>query len=963
MNRALLLAALAALAIGLGFLGFRLRARSAAPVLEAGVGIEAPAGGRDSEALALEPGGDAGADAAAPARAAVAASASPPVAALDLRGGLTGFRGRVVDFAGKPVPDCGVRIYRLAVDSMLQPGFGRMGAALPEPVIEAGEAQTADDGTFSIGGVWPRAFYVLLAGIGTDWPTHKILERTPSPGELTDLGDVALLHGAIVTGVLESEEGEPLAGATVRAADLPGVVASAVRWEQFDPCGALFSREGGPPVPVIEMPLWVERVFEHLPLPTARTDEQGSFRLVGLAPGSNMIVATLPDYLGNVQAAVVLAEGEERDLGTIFLEHGERVAGEVVDGQGAPVAGARVAVAAVSAMIPMDFARFLAPTDELGRFAGAGFPPGLVSVAAQRGPGEPWVLAEPQPASAEIQIALPAVHSLTVEVAGQGSEPLREVELELVHGDDSEPLLWMHALGFGGRIDLAGRLERLEDGRLLVAGLSAGSYVVRARAAGHAVGVEEFELSADREVALRLEPERPFAVRVLDPTGAGLAGAAIVVAPEGGPKIPIPCGRTGADGRLAIDEVSAEAIRVTAEHAAYGSVHAEGDTSAGEIVLTMQAPGSIAGLVSDRGAAPSPGEWIAFLERSSVGEAVVEETPTFAVPDLEGAFHLRALQPGEYSLSLISSLGGVRSLGSLISFANESLDSCCETSVAVLPGQEVSVVLDLGAGPEGPSAMVSGSVTLNGVPGEGLLVRAQSYGRGGRRSEATVDARGRFDLERLSAGTVRVNVTRGAAMQTADLWATRLELEPEGHTDLAIEIEVGSLSGKAAFADERPAQACLVGLWGSGGIQQSSQTDSQGHFSFPELPAGLYAARVEGGDPPCLGVASVSVAAGERTDVHFEVEPAVALSGLVEMAAWSEPPSWLAVDVSSLDREPSISALAYVGEEGEFATNHLVPGRYEVTFQGDLEGIAPFREEIELGPAGLEDLVLRPSAK
>ena len=89
---------------------------------------------------------------------------------------LGGYAGRVVDAKGTPVADCGVRLLRLAIDEILQPSMDLMDPSSFEPTYVAGAAQTDGDGRFRIEGVFPRAVFLLQAGIGTDAPGWRMLQ-------------------------------------------------------------------------------------------------------------------------------------------------------------------------------------------------------------------------------------------------------------------------------------------------------------------------------------------------------------------------------------------------------------------------------------------------------------------------------------------------------------------------------------------------------------------------------------------------------------------------------------------------------------------------------------------------------------------------------------------------------------------------------------------------------------------
>jgi len=173
----------------------------------------------------------------------------------EIQAGLSGFKGRILDHRKVPVADCGVRLYRGAMDSMLPRQIDLFAAAIDNPPqFVAGEVRTDADGNWTITGVWPRAFYVLFAGLGTDAPTHQIVSQHPAPGEIVDLGDLVLPHAGVITGEVLGDDGEPLAGALVRAADLPGTLAALFPAERIDPEGALLVREPAFPMNVVEMP-------------------------------------------------------------------------------------------------------------------------------------------------------------------------------------------------------------------------------------------------------------------------------------------------------------------------------------------------------------------------------------------------------------------------------------------------------------------------------------------------------------------------------------------------------------------------------------------------------------------------------------------------------------------------------------------------------------------------------------
>jgi uncharacterized GH25 family protein len=70
----------------------------------------------------------------------------------------------------------------------------------------------------------------------------------------------------------------------------------------------------------------------------------GTFVLDDVAPGSYDLTVRGPEFAERTKADLEVKEGKVTDAGTIKLVRGRRLAGKVVDGKGAPVAGARVRV-------------------------------------------------------------------------------------------------------------------------------------------------------------------------------------------------------------------------------------------------------------------------------------------------------------------------------------------------------------------------------------------------------------------------------------------------------------------------------------------------------------------------------------------------------------------------------------------------------------------------------------------
>ena len=137
------------------------------------------------------------------------------------------------------------------------------------------------------------------------------------------------------------------------------------------------------------MPPWVKRIFDEFPIPTTRSAEDGSFRLVGVMPGSNMFAVTAREHLSFVRDSVMVRAGQEKNVGRVGMRFGEELYAKVLDTKGEPVAGAEVAAGSTISMVPVDLAQLLGETNADGEIDGTGFAPGKVTVAARQSRSTP----------------------------------------------------------------------------------------------------------------------------------------------------------------------------------------------------------------------------------------------------------------------------------------------------------------------------------------------------------------------------------------------------------------------------------------------------------------------------------------------------------------------------------------------------------------------------------------------
>jgi uncharacterized GH25 family protein len=990
LHRSLVLAVFCLLAVAAGAIWFLLRDDALAPIAPGGGG-SGPSASAAAENAPEAP----RADERAPGRAdrdAVTVVPADWLADPEIQAGLSGFKGRVVDHGKLPVADCGVRIYRGAMNVVL-PESVDVFADAPSltPQYVAGEVQTGADGRFTITGVWPRAFYVMFAGIGTDAPVHQVVTRTPSPGEIVDLGDIELPDAGVITGTVVDEDGEPLPGVLIRAADVPGTLAALFPAERFDPEGAVLIREPQSPVKVVEMPAWVKSAFEHVPIPKTLSGADGTFRLAGVVPGSNMLAATKRDYLSVVKPSIPIKAGQEKDVGRIRLERGEELTGRVVDTAGRPIAGAEVFAGSTLSIAPVDLAQRVGETDAEGRFRGQGFAPGKVTVAARRDRGQPWVLAEPQAILGDVVVTLPATFAAIVTVSLPDGAPAKEPRLRLLQGKAGDGAAEMAVLGFVPPVDLRDRVSQPADGQWRIDNLLAGRYTIVADAPGFATAFAAIEITtADAAVALQLEVAKEFHVRVVGPGEKPIRNVAIYAESTNRRlfDMPLHCGRTDGEGRLVVARIDAKELRVSGDHPRFGVVH--GLAKLGEeLVLRMEQPGSLLGFLTEGGHPPAPGSHTVAIERrrGDGPRGAIEDVPMLVSPAADGTFAVRALQPGKYRVHALKSLDALRSPGGLFAFMQDTftMRDTPSAEVSVVTGQQSEVRLD--ASPkaiEGPTAHVFGSVQIDGQLGTGCLVSAWGNDR---RFTAKVDERGQFDLGTVSAGDLWVQVTAaGEGMffpgSGSTLWNGRVTVAAAEERELALVLQTSSISGVCLLADGTPAAGVFVQARGrlkgapegQGETWLGEPTDAQGKFHFKRVSEGTWRLEVRsGGDGAGRGaVEGVVVAAGMPIEnLRIELQKGIVVKGTVALAALGqEKPRWVWV---AFHRPPAKGDSGDVGEQvdgasidaesGRFSTGDLGPGRYHVRVHASF-GENDYRhyscDPIEVPAQGLDDLLLRP---
>lgn len=914
---------------------------------------------------------------------------TPKPATLDLhpsvRAALTGFTGRIVDPLGAPVPESLVRLYRFAPDALFRPNVSMfLDGTVNEPQIEAGESRTGADGRFTIDGVFPRAVFLLHADADGDAPTWRVVQRAAPPGELVDIGDVQLLPCGILTGTVHDQDGNPIAGALVRAVDVPGTFLSFAPLERFDPDGGLIvSEEGGLAFPC---PAWVRRRFDQLPIPQTRTDSQGAFRLTGVAPGGNLVATTARGHMSNVRPRVVVDPGEEKDLGKLVLQDGEYAYGKVVDDEDRPIAGAQVLVAARTMTFPVHFASFAEPTNEEGIFELGGFPPGEVLVAARRDRGEPWVVTEAQPVTKDLVVKLPSVRTLTLEIVDASGDAIDDPRLQLTPGSPDEGSLEQAMWGVTSPLDLTRKRSRDEDGRIVIQDLPKGKYTLLAATEQHATTALAIDVTErSQELRVELRPKLRFTVRAVDPQGAPVAGAAVYARAEGArprvPEAPIHVGTTGENGELVVDQVSATEVAVTASHPAFGNADTESPLPPpGVIVLKFASPGEISGVVAEGGTPPELGKWMVYVFPRGGPDGAFPDMPQLTAPDAEGRFRVGGLRPGRYSVGIQSSLDVVSSAGKIGEIvANAFLQpELPREQVEIAAGARVEVVLDTEVARriDGPVGTIRGTVLVDGRLGTGYVVQ----GYGPRRIVAEVDEAGMFDFGPVPVGDYRLQLTERPSGDLfsmrrsfgASLWSKGVKVEEGKEVVADIDVSIGRIEGIVFAKDGSPGAGVMISAAGvtkdadgsERNIHLNTIADAEGRFEFEKAPTGTY--RIAAHDRDARGhVSGIEVVGGGLVPgVRVQLVATVVVRCSIDLAALRKPDD-------ENRRTPYAMLLATddgrtgtgwsgIADDGTFEFDDVSPGTYKVRILNTSHGTMEHDGLLTVGTSNVEGFVVRP---
>lgn len=825
--------------------------------------------------------------------------------------------GKVVDEAGKLLPG-------VSVDLRLKPQSGQRMMSVQRAMRDGWQGRTSRSGSFRVAGV-PSGIGLLLSFEAPGYAPSQLELDPLEPFERRSEIEAVMRPGRLAVGRVIDTDELPVAGAEVVLHEPPPSddLHVAMRMMRTD-AGA-----EGPP---------------HL------TDGEGRFEIADLAIGRYDLEVVASGYAPVTIPGLEVEDGAGQvDFGTVVVVPGVRVAGKVVDPEGAAIAGAEVYLQVEQRGI-MATGRAgqkepRARTDAGGRFEIADLlPDQLVTiVASKKGYASAAASGVKPPGEEPVSIVLQPAGRLAGRVVDERGTPIARATVN-AHPDFSQPY-YRSPVGqrpTWARTDAEGRFV-IEDVPVttLQVSISAEGYQQQLRS-----GVE---MPAGGVVELEIEMLRGAVIEgtVTTADGEPLVQASLSVSERSDRMfrgISVSAGgQTDALGHYRIDgaPVGEATIIVNdrTRHRLQKDVEVRPGTNVVDLVLERGF--DVTGQVVDPDGTPVGGAAVTSqATMPSNGLHVSYGSAPQATSRSDGTFVLEDVEPGSYTVSA----------------AREGFAPSAGEPVEV-SGAVSGVLLELRRG-----ATLRGRVVGLELEELGSLSLAAFSQFGGSR-RGRVDYSAEYAFDTLAPGQWHVQAQVAVSGRTSTL---AVEI-PEGVEEVVKDLEFGtgfSLTGVVVDGGQ-PVPGANVMVTSTLRSQGSSITGSDGRFRIENLAAGTYRVMVMAG----FGLQHV-----ESLELSGDRELSIALatgeiSGVAVEAESGEPVAGAVVGVQSLDpgdTAPWARQLAFgqrleTDSAGRFRIPHLKAGSWRVTVTAPglavgeatvvvAEGVTP-EVEIQLAPA------------
>ncbi|MSR47385.1 MAG: carboxypeptidase regulatory-like domain-containing protein [Planctomycetes bacterium] len=918
---------------------------------------------------------------------------------------LSGLRGRLIEEDGTPVPNLKVDLIQLEFDlamATIEGGFGKPPPRFREPIV--GTTTSGADGAFLLRDVESSNIMLLGIDLGGGRGLARLVEATFARGQQSDLGDIVMPPHITLTGKVEDEDGAPVAGARVRVLPEmpvpipPQILQMGITDIRSD--GALLISAQGITTH-FAMPAPLRFIFEHLPLPTATTADDGTYRVAGVPAGLVTIMADHPGHVGTARAQPT-GRRPESSVSTLMLTSGRVVEGQVVAGE-TPIDGANMWIGSTLPLgellgaimggmggvagvgmdeIAVAVGQPSPPTDSAGNFKLRGLPEfGEVMCAVQRRAGDPWSIHGPFAASTKLKIELPAETTLQIAVQDAASKPVSGVDFrfrEKLPADEMAFLFEPH--------ELKGRISETAPGRYVARELPPGKWDVLARAPGYGIGSAQVELAPEgATVVITLGGAASLTAHVTDAaTGAPIDYAVVtaLATVDSAHVTPFTAGRTDAEGNatlqtLPVNQKLALRVRHPGYTRAYAKVTPEQLTAGAPIAIALLRGGDLVGRVMTEGEPPGKPLMLVVSPRDGIDNLPESEIPRFGLSAPDGNFSIRHLASGKWKYMVYGRFLTEPAQALIKRMATDAEpDPLAEGEFEIVEGQETR--LDIEAMPDVPSvpATLRGTVRVAGE----RVAKAQIQLSGRRWSSAECDDRGEFTIENLRPGRYQVNIHRANESGQALIHRESFMLGSGEVRQLDVDARLTPQAVIVRLADGGAAGGVQLqaiaqqaedenSYWGGSSI--AAQTNEKGEAQLELVPGQykLIAYSEEFGRG--RGECEVGSVAGKEIEIvllaGIPCTGRVVCEGVDLPAANADPESGVErwhLYVSPADRSNEESSIGndrwmqLEPPEMRFELKNAVPGRYQaMLWVTDNDGQRNL--EFEIPERGVTDLVLR----
>lgn len=568
----------------------------------------------------------------------------------------------------------------------------------------------------------------------------------------------------------------------------------------------------------------------------AKTDERGAFTLSGYPKDvavrmyANKSGYTMPPTQWNDRPAYKL--DKDRSGVVVTLHRAVKVSGTVVDARGNPVQAIRM-VAQTASEPPISVA--LSGSDASGAIEFSDIPPGEYLFGA---------------------------HSMSSNLIADESAALR---VKVAGGKDIAGLRFVISGDPRQRLSISGRVVDLRGNPIAGASASAAQRQTMNRGSTYADATGSFTITglAPGTYEVRASASQ-FAPSERVQADAGATGVVLtlkdyariegqVLSAQSGLPVPIfsidyrgePVTFRDVQGKFVLENVPEQlgSVTVAADGFAAAAVPVPpltgGQTHHG-LMVRLKPGATLTGRVTNREGQPVPGASV-YLYTGAEGVFTGSVGGTESAAD--GTFQLNSLPTGSHTLSAY----------------HENYAGSTRQVVTIALGVQNRADIVLSAG-----TSIIGTVTMNGTPLSGAEVSADVKDKGG--GQARTDAQGRYRIDRLPAGEVKVIASSGQHGLSRHAHTSAAIVEGLV-TEINLELNAGTATIEGTIYAEPGVpvrtRMSVSARWDNrdGGVY--TRTDANGNFVLDGLPEGLVFLHVhaENGHPK---VAGMQLSAGQR---------------------------------------------------------------------------------------------------